>query len=107
MLLPKRVTAITFLFCYMFISLPARAQYPNYLLELGSPSFTTAVPFPNGFVNLSNGNLHIEIPLVTVPQRGSRPVTTKMVYDSRIWQIRDNGSSRWWEASNAGNAVGW
>src|SRR5574342_421005 len=53
----------------------------------GSPSFTTAEPVELGFINLSNGNLHIEIPIAASPQRGSVPFVAKLVYDSRIWFV--------------------
>ncbi|MGH9785025.1 MAG: hypothetical protein ACRD88_12670, partial [Terriglobia bacterium] len=79
---------------------------PKYLLETGAPTFVTPDPVPAGFINLANGNLHIEIPFVAIPQRGGRPFVAKMVYDSRIWKITDFGYYRQWTATNAG-AYGW
>ena len=75
----------------------ARAQY---LQETGSPTFTTPESVPMGFVNVANGNLHLEIPLGAFPQRGGGSLVAKMVYDSRIWKIVDNGTSQSWQPTN-------
>src|SRR4051812_36646010 len=75
----------------------ARAQYPNYVLETGSPTFSVKEPIPNGFVNAANGNLHIEIPLVSLPQRGGQAYVAKLVYDSRIWKPVSNGAATVWQ----------
>src|SRR3990172_11952001 len=83
----------------MAVCLTAVAQ-AKYLLETGSPTFATTEPVPMGFINIANGNLHIEIPIATVPQRGGRPFVAKMVYDSRIWKIVDTGSSQSWQPTN-------
>jgi len=76
----------------------------QYLLETGSPTFATPEPVPMGFINVANGNLHIEIPIVSTPQRGGRPFVAKMVYDSRIWKIVDNGISQLWQPSNVNDS---
>src|SRR5260221_11484124 len=57
----------------------------NYLQEPGRPTFTSMEPVELGFVNVANGNLHLEIPLASFPQRGTSPLTFSLVYDSRIW----------------------
>ena len=51
-------------------ALPAPAQI-NYLTQPGTPTYsvTEALDAGIGFVNVSNGNLHIEIPFVFAPQR--------------------------------------
>jgi RHS repeat-associated protein len=58
-----------------------------------NPGTETALP-PNSVyqgsgidkVNLQNGNLHIEIPLLSLAQRGGKTLTWKFVYDSPQWQ---------------------
>jgi RHS repeat-associated protein len=60
-----------------------RAQ--TYLQSAGVPAFTTRLPVENGFINAANGNLHLEIPLGSFPQRGGRQETLALVYDSNIW----------------------
>ena len=57
----------------------------DYLQAPGSPTFATTEPIELGFVNLANGNLHLEVPIASFPQRGGSALTYKLVYDSRIW----------------------
>jgi RHS repeat-associated protein len=74
----------------------------QYLDQTGTPSFTTAHPVELGFINLANGNLHLEIPLASFPQRGSMGLTAKLVYDSRIW--KKVGTT--WQPTNVPNSQG-
>jgi hypothetical protein len=60
-----------------------RAQ--TYLQGIGVPTFTTQVPVENGFINVANGNLHLEIPLGSFPQRGGGTDNVSLMYDSAIW----------------------
>jgi hypothetical protein len=57
----------------------------NYLEKLGPPQAGAIVPVELGTINLTNGNLHLEIPLGSFPQRGGDGFTAKLAYDSRIW----------------------
>ncbi len=58
----------------------------SYLDEPGIPEFTTSFPVEHGFINIANGNLHLEIPIASYPQRGSRfKYQARLVYDSRFW----------------------
>src|SRR5712692_9266098 len=83
------------LICTSVFLFPA-ASRAQYLLQTGSPTFTNAEPVEMGFINVANGNLHIEIPLASTPQRGSLPYGARLVYDSRIWQT----SGSVWSPSN-------
>src|SRR6266536_1300657 len=66
---------------------PAFAQ-TDYSQQIGAPVFSSIEPVELGFVNAANGNLHLEIPIASFPQRGMKqPLTYKLVYDSRIWGI--------------------
>jgi RHS repeat-associated protein len=87
----------------------------DYQLQAGAPPFTEAEPVESGFVNLANGNLHLEIPLGAFPQRGGRSLVASMVYDSRIWTVSNNdwapgnivnfqGGWRFVTSANAGRA---
>src|SRR5713226_1601683 len=78
----------------------ARAQ--SYIYGVGSPTFTEAENVELGFINLANGNLHLEIPLAAPPQRGSLGLTEKLIYDSRIW--RTVGGA--WQPTNVANSQG-
>src|SRR6266576_1285856 len=57
----------------------------DYLDAIGIPAFTTAQPVEKGFINLSNGNLHLNLPLTSLPQRAGSQATVSLMYDSRIW----------------------
>ena len=63
----------------------------DYSQALGAPTFTSAEPVELGFINAGNGNLHMEIPMASFPQRGAQPLTYKLVYDSRIWYTNGLG----------------
>src|SRR5438270_11457585 len=84
------------------ILLASAAQAQTYLNSTGVPTFSTLTKVENGFVNLGNGNLHLEIDLGTFPQRGKTKLTAKLVYDSRIWQVV-NGA---WQPTNVANSQG-
>src|SRR5579883_1176622 len=86
--------------------LPATSHAQNYLYEVGQPTFSTSFPVENGFVNIANGNLHLEIPLGSaLLQRGGLSYMPKLVYDSRIWQF-GNGSGYAWAPTNVPNSEG-
>lgn len=59
----------------------------TYLESVGVPPFTTKLPVENGFINAANGNLHLEIPLGSFPQRGGREDKIVLMYDSAIWNL--------------------
>lgn len=80
----------------------------GYVNGTGVPTFTTSLPVEAGFINVANGNLHIEIPIASMAQRGSLPLNEKLVYDSRIWQAVNNGTSNTWQPTNVPNSMlGW
>lgn len=81
---------------------PSVARSQTYLNATGLPSFGTSAPIENGFLNLGNGNPHLEFVLGTFPQRGKRQLTAKLVYDGRIYQVV-NGA---WQPTNVANSQG-
>jgi len=80
------------------VACPVNAQ--NYLTQVGAPTFTTALPVESGFLDASNGNLHLSIPLGSLPERGSTRFAAALVYDSRIWQPVNNGTATSWQPTN-------
>lgn len=83
---------------------------PNtYQAEIGKPNWAVKVPVPDGFVNVANGNLHIEIPISSTSQRNGKVLVTKFEYDSALYQ--HSGSRLYpgivgndnWEDGNPGN----
>lgn len=85
---------VTLMSCGLFLfSVHPNAATQDYAQGVGAPTYTTAEPVELGFVNASNGNLHMEIPVGSFPQRGERAITYKFVYDSRIWYL--NSGTTW------------
>lgn len=84
-----------------------RAQ--DYIYATGSPNFGVRYPVPGGFINITNGNVHLTIPLGKFKQRGKlSPVEVNLEYDSRIWQIVENGGSYSWQPTNVPDSnAGW
>lgn len=79
----------------------------GYLSATGSPSFSVNIPIPNGYINVANGNLHLEIPLASPKQRGNLQLNEKLVYDSRIWEIIHYSGYYWWPLNVPNSSVGW
>jgi RHS repeat-associated protein len=92
--------AVVSLVLWTILSNPVWAQ--DTLNQVGVPIFTTEVPVELGFVNVSNGNLHSQVPLASFSQRGSQALMTALVYDSRIWQVV--GTT--WQPTNVSNSWG-
>ncbi len=84
----------------------------SYLDEPGIPAFTTAFSVEHGFINLANGNLHLEIPIASYPQRGgSLRYHARLVYDSRFWTFNASDDTRptAWQPDGvqSGPGIGW
>ena len=85
---------------------PALAE--DYLYATGNPTFGVNIPIENGYINVANGNVHLEISLASRPQRGDLKLNERLVYDSRIWQILYGGSGHSWQPTNVPNSMaGW
>ncbi len=79
-----------------------------YLSQIGDTSFQTTLPIEHGFADMSTGNVHLDIPLGSWPQRGKYNFTAALSYDSRIWQEGSSGGSSVWQPTNvAGSWAGW
>src|ERR1700724_2235742 len=53
----------------------------TYLQSSGVPAFTTKLPIENGWIDASNGRLHLEIPLGSFPERVLPPYNIVLMYD--------------------------
>lgn len=89
----------------VLIALPIPTFAQNTLSDvLGIPPDAAIYPIPGvGFVNLSNGNLHIQIPIRVVKDRNGTPLTTSFTYDNSVWQTiqvpsQSGGSVSEWTA---------
>jgi RHS repeat-associated protein len=87
------------------IALPQSVVAQNYVYAVGNPTFGVNVPIDNGYINVANGNVHLEIPIASHPQRGNLQLNERLVYDSRIWTITSNLQ---WSPTNVPNSMaGW
>jgi hypothetical protein len=75
----------------------AGLQAQNYLTNTGTPSFATPYPVAMGSVDAASGNLHLEIPLGSFPQRGGSNANVKLAYDSHIWEISTDSFGLVWQ----------
>lgn len=87
----------------ILLSTGAAAQ--SYLSATGYPTFNTPIRVHNGTVNLGNGNLSVNISLGSYVQRGGKTVKLALVYNSRIYSIANNGTSKSWTPT--GGQGGW
>ncbi len=71
----------------------------DYIYATGNPSFGVNFPIENGFINISNGNLHMEFSIATHKQRGALKLNERLVYDSRIWMIGHYSNYYWWPSN--------
>jgi len=80
---PKLFSRTLVAAAFLFAPILARGQ--------GVPWYTIPLPIPNGFVDASTGNLHLEIPLgpPAQPARDGDPVVIKVVYDSNNASFSD------------------
>jgi hypothetical protein len=92
--------------CGVMLCSAGRAFCQGYVYATGVPTFSTTLPIDHGIVNVNNGDIHLEIPLATNAQRGRLGLEEKLVYDSRIWQIVQNGSGYIWQPNNVPNSMG-
>jgi RHS repeat-associated protein len=77
-----------------------RAQ--TYLQSAGAPTFTTLLPVENGWADVSNGRLHLGVPLASYPQRDGNSLSIALVYDSNIWMHTTSG----WSPTNISTSDG-
>jgi RHS repeat-associated protein len=73
----------------------------TYLTATGVSGFSSPYPAEMGTVDATSGNLHLEIPLGSFPQRGSGALIPKLVYDSHIWTVPTDGTSYVWTTQGA------
>jgi hypothetical protein len=83
------------------------ASAQDYLTATGNPTFSVNIPVENGYINVANGNLHMEIPIATHTQRGALQLNERFVYDSKIWKIVQNGGYSWQPTNVQNSMAGW
>lgn len=81
---------------WLFGPSAALVRGQSYLQSAGSPTFSTQIPIKNGYIDASNGRLHLEVPMGSYPQRGGRPYNVSLNYDGNIW----TSTSGTWQPTN-------
>lgn len=71
-----------------------RAQ--NYEASTGVPTYSTTYPAEMGSVDVATGNLHLEIPLGSYPQRAGSTAALRLVYNSHMWTVDSDGMAPTW-----------
>ncbi len=90
---------------FVMLLVSSKAMGQTYLDETGNEPFSINEPVELGFINLSNGNLHIEIPLGSRAQRGRLGYAPSLVYNSRVWAHGPKNTDPWHPVT--GMAAGW
>lgn len=57
------------------------------ITSVGNPKNSAVFPIEHGYINLGSGDLHLEIPIASIPQRGDLSLPATFVYDSSIWEV--------------------
>lgn len=84
----------------ILLAVPSRTSAQSYYYSFGAYPWTTPIPVPGGYMDAANGNLHIAIPIASVPERGRIPFVASLVYDSHIWQQALVGGAKTWQPTN-------
>src|SRR6266852_4627240 len=103
----SRYPAVATLACFLCLLtvFGQLAHAQGYLTSGGTPAFSAPEPVELGFSDTANGNLHLNIPLASYPQRGTgHPEGVSLEYDSHIWQTNTVGSTTQWQPDTSG---GW
>src|SRR6266478_9379738 len=77
----------------------------NYLTSTGTPAFAAPEPAEYGFVDASSGNLHLELPIGSYPQRGTnRPARIEFTSGAnKLWSVMTTGGpAPYWNADTLG-----
>src|SRR5882672_10002968 len=86
----SRKLFLTTILVILVLAIPSFGQQ-SFMDEPGIPAFTASFPVEHGFINIPNGALHLEIPIASYPQRGSKlQYHARLVYDSRFWTFDPN-----------------
>ncbi|MBB5061442.1 RHS repeat-associated protein [Granulicella aggregans] len=93
-----KVCAIALTIGMLTLSASLRAQSDINTL-ISAPKGTPTIPVRNGSINLNTGNLQLDIPLVSMPERGGGPSTMSLRYNSMFW----NGIT--WNNGGVGGSV--
>ena len=75
-------------------------QAQSSITSVGKPTGSLTIPVENGFINVQDGNLHLDIPFATQQQRGNLVQHAGFVYDSGIWHGVATSNGNQWMPTN-------
>ena len=81
----KVILASVTIFALMFWPEEMNAQQPDFEI-VGLPQNSTLLPTSLGGINLATGSIHLEIPLVSQPDRGGSKFTASLMLNTASWQ---------------------
>jgi RHS repeat-associated protein len=84
------------LVCIVGVYAPPVTAQGDPLEAVGIRPVSTHLPIQNGYIDLANQDVHIEIPLGSFVQRNGRTVNFSLMYDSAIWSQGGVGWSSPW-----------
>jgi hypothetical protein len=82
------------------------ASAQSYYTAFGQYPWSVPSPVKGGYVDLANGNLNLEIPIASMPERSAIPFHADLVYESHIWQQVTASGSTSWQPTNVANSWG-
>ena len=88
------------------LAVPSRTAAQSYYYSFGKYPWSVPLPVAGGYMDATNGNLHIEIPVASIPERGHVPFVAAFTYDSHIWQKGSVSGHETWQATNVPNSNG-
>jgi RHS repeat-associated protein len=95
---------LAFTLCFVALTLAQSS-------ETGLPPFGSFHGSDFDLVSLKNGNLHVEIPIWSLPQRSAPNIGLKLVYDMPTWQVDKSHptptTTQWTVAPVSGEKVYW
>lgn len=75
---------------------------------IGTPPHARTLPVRFGQIDLDSGEMHLEIPLYSVPERGLQPNTVSLAYESFFWHsTSDFGSTYTGSTALYPTGTGW
>jgi RHS repeat-associated protein len=103
----KRVLAIVAFAIFVTGMAGAQSYTNDYLDRLGRPEFAVNQQVESGTIDIANGNLHLDIPMGTIIERGGKKFSLTLTYDSRVYGVLFNPSQFWYPANVVGSDGGW
>jgi RHS repeat-associated protein len=84
-----RSSCLALIFSLAFLASATFAQ-TNYTPPVGVPQKSVTMPIPMGFLDPLTGQVHIEMPIASIPQRDGDSLVVKLVYDPGWYAYNSN-----------------